>query len=93
MQSYNTINAVCTYHTAGQNFITYSWTLNTPSLTVTSTNTFSWVGFDYLILQFITCSSTTPYLMVSTATCYDVAPARYYADGYKELQSCLYDCY
>ena len=51
------------------------------------------MGFSYLILQFITCAPTTPYLLVSNNTCYDYIPERYFIDGYNELQSCLYDCY
>ena len=99
VQTYNTINSIRTYHVAGDNFLNYSYSLISPaqSITVITSNTFLWVGFSYLILQFIACSSSEPYLMLSTslstAICYDLVPIRYYANNYNELQSCLYDCY
>lgn len=97
IQSYNTIYSIRTYHIYNNAFLKYSWSISSNQLTAISTNSFLWVGFSYLILQFITCPSNTPYLMLSTslatAICYDLIPAIYYADEYSELQKCLYYCY
>lgn len=92
-QSYNTIYGFCTYHTYNQNFLNFQWTLSSAALSVATINTFLWVAFDYLILEFITCSATTPYLMLSNSTRYNFCPVRYYPDGYKLCQACPYDCY
>lgn len=83
MQSYNTIYGFRTYHTVNENFLNFQWTLSSGALAVTTTNTFLWVAFDYLILEFITCSPSTPLLMLSNSTCYDLCPIRYYDDEYK----------
>jgi hypothetical protein len=93
MTGFNTIYGIRTFHTVNQDFLNYMWNLTGTTLSVTSTNAFQWVGFSYLILQFITCSPSTPFLLVATNTCYDIVPVRYYADEYNEMQSCLYDCY
>ena len=74
-----------------------SWSLtHSPnnSISATSSNNFFMMEFIYFVLETEWCGEPTPYLLEATSTCYDVCPARHYADDLSlTCQTCLYDCY
>lgn len=92
----NTMLGTNSYHIANQNFLQIKCTI-TPNTTVSATSSYSfnYMEFNYLILSFVYCNpASTPYLMVSTSTCYDACPIRYYPNTYSECTPCSdYRCY
>ena len=96
VRSYNTLAGIVGYHIVSLPFYQFTTTI-TPNNTVSfsSSYTYSYVSFNYLIATFTACAPSTPFLIVSTTkTCYDVCPIRYSTDNlYFECNSCPYDCY
>lgn len=62
------------------------------TLSVTTNMISTTITMGLLILDFTTCGPSTPYLLLSTKTCYDTIPPRSFVE-YNEIQNCPYDCY
>lgn len=82
--SYNSILGTASFHIANQNYLHIQCNISPNNVISASTNySFNYMEFNYMIMTFVYCNpASTPYLMVSTSTCYDACPIRYYANGY-----------
>lgn len=95
IRDFNTIIGLDTFHY--RNLTTFSFTSSTaPSSSLSATSpSFTFLSFNYLILEEYWCGPPMPFLLIATLICYDVCPLRYYPRDYPYLvcQGCLYDCY
>ena len=90
VRSYNTIIGLIGFHIVSLGYLQFTTTINPNNvMQFASSYTFSYVNFNYLIAQFVACGASTPYLEVSSRTCYDVCPIPYSTDSnYYECTIC-----
>ena len=84
VQHYKTMLGTNSYHIANQNYLHIQSNISPNNVISASTNySFNYMEFNYMIMNFVYCNpASTPYLMVSTSTCYDACPIRYYTNNY-----------
>lgn len=71
------------FHIVSIAYLQFTTTI-TPNnaLSFSSTYTFNYVNFNYMIANFAYCAPATPYLLVSSRLCYDLCPIRYSTDTF-----------
>lgn len=82
VRSFNTLVGILGFHIANIGYLQFTLTI-TPNnaMGLSTTYSFNYISFNYLIARFTYCAPATPYLIVSTRLCYDVCPIRYVTDS------------
>lgn len=95
IRTYNTLIGIQSYHITNRNYFQFAISRNDASISVTTNVTVLYMQYDYLLTNFIACSSAEPFLYIATNLCYSICPERTYTDNfYQECNSCLnFDCY
>lgn len=90
VDTYNIIAGLAGFTANAQTSIDYQWNISGTNVpfTVTATATFVDYRRCLMTMRFSSCPSATPYLVLSTQTCYDTVEPGYYLADYNELQSC-----